>query len=159
MKLNLRVGVSDSGIPIEKHNLVYALSNKINLGLKGKQFGDDVIVLDIAFIMTFYRPGYEEWHKERKPKYIAYKKSVSKLTGEVIETVKTIACDIQLSDESINQFIHSDDDTSKSILLNELINALEKLKPIIKKIDFDLQKFNAALVEFSISEKIEIKAR
>lgn len=152
MQIDLRISVSDLTVPFEKRTMLYELSNRLNIYLGDKHFGNDVMKIETGFIMALPQPGYENWYKEKRPRYIEYRKTASKLTGESIETTKTIKYEVKLLDEIMYQFTGSDNNTSRHIILNEFVRSLEKLANIIKKTDFELENFKSSLIDFSVNQ-------
>jgi hypothetical protein len=141
MEVNITVPVTESKVS-HKTFVIYNLSQLLKSFFASRNYGEDVSKISIAFILVADRKGYEEWYKERKPKYIQHKSVKSKLTGEIHEIHKTFSYEIKLSDEQVNKFTSGSDNYSMKLIANEIIGSLNKLDHLPKKIkDFDKLAF------------------
>jgi len=150
MEFNVKIAIADTTVPSSKLPVIHELSKELNEFFTNKEFGKDVTKVEVGFIVTMARPGYEEWHKEKKPRYIEYKKTKSKLTGEIIETQKTLTYEIKLMGEALYYFTGSDDQRTKKELINQLIESLDRIRDTSKKTDFEFEKFRSTLIDFNL---------
>ncbi len=142
MKMQLRVVVSDDSLIQEKANLIYDLSNQLNNYLLNRNYGEKVKKIDIGFLIVMERPGYEQWYKPKKPKYVEFKTKKSNLTGEDLVVEKTFSYEIKLNGEQFYTFTGGDELQSKSELATVILNSLSNLDVLSKKTnDFDKNKF------------------
>jgi len=148
MNINLKISVCDNSVRQEKMNLVHELSNNLNSEFIKYNYGEDVKKIDIGFLIVLERPGYEEWYKPKKAKYIKYKEKVN-LAGEKMIIEKTFTYEIKLKSEQMYMFTGGDDELSKKVIATEILNSLENFNKISKDIrDFDVGAFKADLREY-----------
>lgn len=122
--------------------LINYLSKDLEGYFDDRNYGQDLQTLFIGCICIKTKPGYEEWYKKRKPKYIEYKKSKSRITGQEIEIIKTYSYDIKIDNDDYDEFISVSDEDCKKILAREILQSLSYLDLLTKKIkDFDNEKF------------------
>jgi len=141
MELNLHITVADYNIG-DNSFVVNKLSNSMKAIFKKRSYGKDLLEFSIGFIMVRMRPGYEEWYKPAKPKFIDSKSVKSKLTGEVSQINKKFSCEIRLSDEVIDKFVNASEIDCYRIIASEILNYLRSLKGLPKRVkDFDLKLF------------------
>ena len=132
-----------------KSNLVYELSNSLNLYFQNKDYGEDVKNIEIGLLMTFSKEGYEDWYKPKRMSYIKYKKSKHKLTGEVIEIEKTLKYEIKFTDQQLAKYVGGENQFSKDILITEIKNSVSNLNELPKDVkDFELEVFKHDLDSF-----------
>ena len=128
----------------KKINLIINLSNNLKEYFKNRTFGKDISTVLIGCICIKTKVGYEEWYKQRKPKYVDFKITKSKITNEVFEVKNTYSYYIKLDDESYNTFINSTDEESKKLLVSEILTSLSNFDTLPNKVkDFDKEKFKA----------------
>ncbi|TLX23342.1 hypothetical protein FE904_22370 [Chryseobacterium indologenes] len=133
----------------EKSDIVQNISNNLEELLKNKSYGSDIETFLIGFLCVKTKSGYEDWYKENKPKYIDYKKTKNRLTGEVMEIVKKYGYDIKFDYELYDEFVNASDEDSKSIFVKKLLESFSHLDKLPKKVqDFDKERFKTDVEDF-----------
>lgn len=132
-----------------KSNLVQEISNDLQLLLKNKTYGADIQTFLIGFLAVKTKPGYEDWYKAKKPKYVDYKQSKNRITGELMEIFKNYGYDIKFDNELYDEFVQSSDEESKKLLAKEILKSFAYLDKLPKKVkDFDKEKFTVDIERF-----------
>jgi hypothetical protein len=145
MQIHIHVSVAENSTN-DKSNLVYVIANSLKPFFSSQSYGDDILQVSIGFIMVTHKPGFEEWYKEKQPRYTEFKSSKSKLTGEIIEVSKRFSYQIKLSDIQLNKLINGSEKESLKLIAIEIINSLNKLDKIPKKVkSFDKSRFKSDL--------------
>lgn len=133
----------------EKSTLIQEVSDDLGSYLKNRNYGDDIGVFLIGFVGVKTKPGYEDWYKERKPRYVDYKQSKNRLTGLVMETIKEYSYDIKFDNELYDKFVNSSDEDSKKLLVEKILESFLHLDKLPKKVkDFDKEKFKTDVEKF-----------
>jgi hypothetical protein len=133
-----------------KSNLINTLSEEMNLFFVDKHFGNDILNYYIGCICVKTLPGYEKWYRVRKPKYneLEIIKNIF-LDGNDTEIRNSFSNDIKIDDEEYDDFITVSDEESKKILAKKIIESLENLDKLPKKVkDFDKERFMDDLKSF-----------
>lgn len=148
MEVALGIAVTENSV-IHKCAVIHNLSNSLKDFFSNKTYGGDVEKIFIGFILVSSKPGYEDWYKEKKPRYTFYKSTTSRLTGETIEVNKLFCYEIAFSDELIVKFINGTDESSLKLVALEILKSLGKLDKLPKKIkDFDKDSFTKDFTHF-----------
>jgi len=138
-----------------KSNLVQEVSNNLQSLLKNKSYGTDIETFLIGFLAVKTKPGYEDWYKEKKPRYVDYKQSKNRITGETMEVVKNYGYDIKFDYELYDEFVNSTDEESKKLLARAILKSFIHLEKLPKKVkDFDKEKFKMDVENFFKEEGI-----
>jgi len=133
----------------EKSTLIQEVSDDLGSYLKNRNYGDDIGVFLIGFVGVKTKPGYEDWYKERKPRYVDYKQIKNRLTGLVMETIKEYSYDIKFDNELYDKFVNSSDEDSKKLLVEKILESFLHLDKLPKKVkDFDKEKFKTDVEKF-----------
>lgn len=139
----------------DKSYLVQKVSDNLETFLKNRSYGEDVETFLIGFVGIKTKPGYEEWYKERKPKYIDYRLTKSRLTGLPLETIKQYSYDIKFDYELYDEFVNGTEEESSKLLARKILESFSHLDKLPKKIkDFDKDKFKSDLEEFFKSQNL-----
>ncbi|WP_312555286.1 hypothetical protein [Empedobacter brevis] len=139
----------------KKSNLIQDISDNLESFLKNKNYGEDVETFLIGFVGVKTKPGYEEWYKERKPKYIDYRLTKSRLTGLPLETIKQYSYDIKFDYELYDEFVNGTEEESSKLLARKILESFSHLDKLPKKIkDFDKDKFKSDVEEFFKSNNL-----
>lgn len=126
----------------ERGFLIDSMSQSLENYFKERDYGSDIKTFYIRITCIKTKPGYEAWYKLIKPKYIDYSKSTSKLTGEILEVIKTYSYNIKIDNENYDDFVYSSHEESIRILASMLINSLSNIDSLPKKVkNFDKEKF------------------
>lgn len=67
---------------LKKSKLIQSVSDSLENFLLNKNYGESVKTYYIGFVGIKTKLGYENWYKERKPKYIEYRQTKNRITGE-----------------------------------------------------------------------------
>jgi hypothetical protein len=133
----------------KKSHLVQDISNNLQDFLKNKNYGEDIEVFLIGFLGVKTKPGYEDWYKEKKPRYVDYKQSKNRITGEMMEVIKNYSYDIKFDYELYDEFVDGTDEESRKLLAKKILESFEHLDKLPKKVkDFDKEKFKADVEKF-----------
>lgn len=109
---------------------------------RNKDYGTDVKEIFIGLICIETSSDVNHLFKVRKPKYIDFKKIVSRLTGQEIVIQKNFSYDLKLDYRTLDDFKQSNQKDGLKILALELINSLENLNFLSKKVkSFERIKF------------------
>lgn len=139
----------------DKSYLVQKISDNLENFLKNRSYGEDVETFLIGFVAIKTKPGYEEWYKERKPKYIDYRLTKSRLTGLPLETIKQYSYDIKFDYELYDEFVNGTEEESSKLLARKILDSFSHLDKLPKKIkDFDKEKFKSDVEEFFKSNNL-----
>lgn len=133
-----------------KSNLIHSLSEEINCFLEDKKLGEDILNYYIGCICIKTLPGYEKWYQVRNPKYkeLQIIKSIFP-NGDDIIIKNSFSNDIKIDGEEYDNFITISDEESKKILAKKIIESLENLDKLPKKVkDFDKEKFKNSISNF-----------
>ncbi len=126
-----------------KCGLVDLLENEFEKYFSNKFYGEGVLNIIIGFICIKTRPGYENWHKIRKPRFKSH--SVVKLVtieGSYAETKNLFVWDVKLDYDVYDDFINLSDTESNQILAKEFWKSLSNLDALPRKVkDFNKEKF------------------
>jgi len=133
---------------MEVQRLIENLSHYIS----ATNYGADIEHFTIGLICIKTKPGYENWYKQRKPRFNTIEK-VKLLNGTVMEINNTFTYDIKLTDEEIDQFNSSGQD-AVNIFSKKLIESLSNFKsPSMMKRDLNLSLFEEDITRFISNEK------
>ncbi|MBY0067110.1 MULTISPECIES: hypothetical protein [Empedobacter] len=139
----------------EKKKSIDFISQSLAGFLKNRSYGEDVETFLIGFVAIKTKPGYEEWYKERKPKYIDYRLTKSRLTGLPLETIKQYSYDIKFDYELYDEFVNGTEEESSKLLARKILDSFSHLDKLPKKIkDFDKDKFKSDVEEFFKSNNL-----
>ncbi|MGZ5218942.1 MAG: hypothetical protein ACXWC7_02655 [Chitinophagaceae bacterium] len=148
MEIVLSIAVADHFFQ-HKTYLVHKLSALAIDFFKVRNYSLDLDTITISFIFVKSRPGYEDWYKEKSPRYVSFKTGKSRLTGEIYEIKKRFSYDIKFSDELLDRFKIASDMDSMKMIARETLASVYKLDVLVRRINgFDKRKFVADLQEF-----------
>lgn len=126
-----------------KASLIHSMSNEINVHLQSQSLGDGILNYFIGCICIKTKPGYEQWYRERKPRYrksIMFKPIFETKEKEEIRNIFT--CDIKIDGNEYDDFVKLSDNRSEIILAKKILDSLENLRVVPKTgIDFDRELF------------------
>ncbi len=128
----------------------YALQNFVDelaVKISSQDYGTAIEHFIIGFICIRTEPGYEEWYKERKPRFRKLKK-VKLSLGQISELHNIYSYDIKLSDAEVDIFVSAKDKGLK-LFCNRLISSLSHFdSPSMKKRDFNSKAFQVDMKRF-----------
>lgn len=154
MKLILKVNELDTEAS-HKLDLVKKTSTLLFNYFLNQSFGEDIKEFLFICILVKTKPGFEEWFKARKPKYIEYKTYKNKITKETIEIKNQFTIEFKIDDKEYDDFIALSDEESKKILAKKILESLANLDKLPKKAkDFDKEKFKANMEVFFKEQKL-----
>lgn len=129
----------------KKSSLIHDLSDDLSILINSFDFGADVEQILIGFVCILTEPGYENWFKERKPRFT--------------KANKTFCFDIKIDGEKYKNFVASTDDESKRMLATEVINGLNRIDKIPKHVkDFKRELFKVKVTEYLKTNVLSEKA-
>ncbi|MCD6011277.1 MAG: hypothetical protein K0Q79_1139 [Flavipsychrobacter sp.] len=100
--------------------LIKHLADAINKHVSGDNYGADIEHYFIGFICIKTPPGYEEWYKNRRPRYRELAKTKG-LDGSVIETKRIYSYDIKIENAEYDKFISLSDELTLRVFSVENI--------------------------------------
>ncbi len=107
-----------------------------------KSYGNDVKEIEIAAIIVKMYPGYEAWHKPKRPKYYEYRYSHLIPENPPVIYNKRFTIEIRFSNEVYDKYLKSTGDESDAIIAREFYQALTLLDKLPKRLkDFDKKRF------------------
>ncbi len=124
-------------------NFVDALAIRISK----RNYGSAIENFTVGLICIKTEVGYEEWNKERKPRFRSLEK-VKLLTGQELELKNTYTYDIKLNNEEVDAFI-SCNNKAVRIFCDRLIKSFIHFKSSsMKKRDFKADEFGMDVEKF-----------
>ena len=137
MKFGISITIDEKAD--HKSHLIISLSEALKEYFQDKNYGEDIKDYIIGCICILPPEGFEKFNKPKKPIYIDDKTTKNRFTGEELRMHKLF----------INEFISVSDEESKKILENKIIESLENLDKLPKKVkDFDKKRFKNDLLVF-----------
>ena len=134
------IGVEIEQEACESCSYVHAFVDRLAEFIRTRDYGSAVEHFTIGLVVIRLRPGYEDWFKQRKPRF----RKVEKLQmsdQSVVEFHNCYSYDIKLSDDEIDQFVVSGESAIK-LFCQRFISSLANFEsPSMKKRDFDLRAF------------------
>lgn len=124
------------------------VTDRINEWIKEKNYGEDIPNYAMYCICVKSRPGYEDWFKVRKPKFVNKKGKRNNSSEEVFSITKVFFHEIKIDGQDFDLFIRANNLESQKFILDTIINSLESREGVPKKIkSFDFEKFRDDLIE------------
>tara|TARA_R110002124_G_scaffold111348_1_gene265058 strand:+ start:4279 stop:4740 length:462 start_codon:yes stop_codon:yes gene_type:complete len=146
--MNLGVGIETDWKANSKTALVEAISDELNEYISSLYFGSGVDYLTIGFICVLTQPGYEKWHKQRKPRF-RRQSTVKDLAGNTVVIKNSFAYDITFDGEFYHSFVNGSDVESKSQFAKAFVESLVNLDKLPKEAkNFDKDLFKESVVGF-----------
>jgi len=133
------------GMEIEKEasksgSYVHSFVDHLSEFIRARYYGSGIEHFTIGLVVIRSRPGYEDWFKQRKPRF----RKIQKLkmpNGAVTELHNCYSYDIKLSDAEIDRFIASGESALKLFCQKFISSLITFESPSMKKRDFDLRAF------------------
>jgi len=126
--------------------------NRLSDFIRTRHYGQGIEHFTIGVIVIRSKPGYEEWFKERKPRFRRVEK-IQRINQSALELHNSYCYDIQLSDEEIDSFVVSAKSAVR-VFCQKLIASLTKLESSsMKKRDFNTAAFTEDVEKF-IKERL-----
>jgi hypothetical protein len=118
-----------------KAEIIQNFSDELSKLICSHSFGVDVEQIIIGFICILTVPGYEEWYKERKPRFT--------------KANKTFCFDIKVDGQKYESFVQGNNNSSRIFLATEILGALTKIDKIPKHVkDFNRDLFKEKITEY-----------
>lgn len=132
-----------------KSHLIIDLSESLKSYFQDKNYGEDIKDYIIGCICILPPEGFEKFNKPKKPTYVDYKITKNIYTGEEHIMNKLFINGFNFNSDEYEEFISVSDEESKKILENKIIESLENLDKLPKKVkDFDKKTFKNDLLVF-----------
>lgn len=129
----------------KKSPLIHDLADDLSNFISPFDFGAGIERILIGFVCILTQPGYENWYKERKPRFT--------------KADRIFCFDIKIDGEKYESFVASTDNESKKLLATEILNGLNKIDEIPKNIkDFNRDLFKMKVTEYLKENIIREKA-
>ena len=139
--MNFGVGLEIDSEAYKKARLIQELFDDLGEFVSSNDFGSGIEHYTIGVVCIFTRPGYEEWYKERKPRFRNEQK-IKALDGESILLKKSYSYDIKFDNEQYHEFVSATDQESRKILARRIIDSFANLEKLPKHVkDFDRASF------------------
>ena len=134
-----------------KQSVIMELSEELKEYYIDRQFGESVQEILFGLIIVLDRPGYEEWHQPRRPRYIN-KDVKSRLTGEILQIRKHLSMEMRLSQDVIGDILAATVNDAKSILIKIISVHLKSIRKLPAGAhDFSIKDFISDLDKFALS--------
>ena len=114
-------------------------------------YGPDVEEIVIAYTIIKTKPGYEEWYKPKRPKYTEYGGWITFGPGgpKDRERRKEFWIDYRIDGDLYDAFIEADEEQAICILACEILNSLELLDKLPKRLkQFDKERFKSDVSDY-----------
>lgn len=137
--------------PLAKHksNIIVSMSQELKAFFADRFYGEDIQDYSIGFTCVLPPEGFEHLFKKKKPAYVDDKTTKNKFTGEPHRMFKLFLDSIDLDSREYADFVDSSDEESRKILARKILESLENLDKLPKKVkDFDKERFKQDMEEF-----------
>lgn len=133
----------------DKSRIVVSISEELKAFFRDKFYGEDIQDYSIGFTCVLPPEGFEHLFKKKKPAYVDDKTTKNRFTGEPHRMFKLFLDSIDLDSTEYADFVDSSDEESKKILAKKILESLENLDKLPKKVkDFDKERFKQDMEEF-----------
>lgn len=132
---------------------VQAFANSLEEFIRSRNYGAGVERFTIGLVVIKTRPGYENWFKQRKPRFQKIQK-IQMLDQSVVELHNCYSYDIKLSDDEIDKFIASGESAIQLFCQRFISSLINFESPSMKKRDFDLRAFRDDVQSFIDSGQV-----
>jgi hypothetical protein len=117
-----------------------------------RSYGKDIENISISIILVRQYPGYEDWDKPRRPKYIEHREARC-ISGELMIWHKRFELEVRFDNDVYDEFLHADEEQSKRIIARETLKALDLLDKVPKRLkDFDKERFRTDVANYYRSQ-------
>lgn len=125
-----------------KSDIIVNMSQELKVFFADRFYGEDVQDYIIGCLCTSAPEGFEKFNKTQKPVYVDDKTTKNKFTGEPHRMFKLFINEFNFNNEEYDDFVDSSDEESKKILAKKILECLENLDKLPKKVkDFDKERF------------------
>lgn len=147
--MNISISLTMDPMANHKSRIVVSISEELKAFFAGKFYGEDIQSYIIGFTCVLPPEGFEHLFKKKKPVYVDDKTTKNKFTGEPHRMFKLFIDSIDLDSTEYTDFVDSSDEESKKILAKKILESLENLDKLPKKVkDFDKERFKQDMEHF-----------
>ena len=133
----------------KKSALINAFSKLLDEFINNRNYGEGIFECLISLFVVNPPPGFEHLYKGFKPKFIEYKKTINRYTGEEIEIIKLLHYSIKIEGDLYKNFVDSPDHICQKILASLIFKSLPDLDAsFVKMKNFDKEKFKKDIEMF-----------
>ena len=155
--MEIGVGIEADAKSSLKVELASNFVDELSAFLKPINYGAGILGISIGFICIEFVPGYENWHKARKPRFTKNKK-VKLLSGDSITAKNNFSYDMKFSADEYARFTQSTDNESVKVFATKLIDSLSAFDQLPKSVtDFNIGQFTADIEKF-VSSRVGVDA-
>jgi hypothetical protein len=142
------VGMEIGEEAVESCNYVQAFVDRLSEFIRARNYGSGIEHFTVGLIAIRSKPGYEDWYKQRRPRFQKVQRYRVPGQSTVVEFHNCYSYDIKLSDDEIDQFVASSESAIK-LFAQRLVSSLANLQsPSMKKRRFDVKAFREDLQGF-----------
>lgn len=124
-----------------KFIIVQKFSDDLEKFISNLELGSGIEHFSIGLICVLTKPGYEEWYKERKPRFQKESK-VKDLTGGIMLFKNLFSYDIKLDNDLYHEFVNGTDNESEKLLARVFVDSLHNFEKLPKHVtSFDKTMF------------------
>jgi hypothetical protein len=146
----LQIGIAIESDSKAQNNItdITSFSDALNIEMENSKFGNSVLNIFVGFICMATEPGFEQFFKERKPRF--KKKQISTgFDGVKIEDENVFTYDIKLSNSEYETFCAATKNEAISFFAKHLVSSFSKLdhlKTRLKGLDIEELRNHLVLV-------------
>ena len=114
-----------------------------------RDYGDGVLHLTIGLICIRSVPGYDAWHKPRKPRF-RRRQLIKTLDGSSRELLNAVSYDIRLTGDEYNTFVAASPGEAVKLVSAKVTQSLAYLDQLPATVrDFDRARFKRDVAHFA----------
>jgi len=131
-----------------RSDLIHDFSNEIASFLQERSYGDEIKNYSVGIICLRPVQGFEEFSKERKPKFIS-SQVIRLIDGSSKVLEKLYSYDIKFDSGSYERFVSGSEEDALRVLKELFVNSLSNLDKLPKKISsFDSRGFKSDVIDY-----------
>lgn len=123
--------------------VVNKISSICNHYFRDKDYGSNLKHYILGVMAVKSKPGYEEWFKVKKPKYVEHKLYKNPHTGEENEIICEFSSEFKLNDEEFDLFLGGNSIERTRLVAHKLLQHISEVKIPKKVKDFDRTRFQS----------------
>lgn len=132
-----------------KSSIINEISIALSKYFNNKSYGNDILDYIVGCLCTSPPEGFEKFNNPQKPIYVDDKTTRNRFTGEQQRMFKLFINEFNFNNEEYADFVNSSDEESKKILAKKILESLENLDKLPKKVkDFDKERFKQDMEHF-----------
>lgn len=152
--MKLGIGIEIDHEVHDRGSDVHAFVDRLSEYIATRDYGPGVEYFAVGLIVIRSKLGYENWFKQRKPRFQKAQKMI--IPGQpALELHNCFCYDIKLSNEEIDDFAASKESAIKLFGQRFLASLANFESPSMKKRNFDLQAFRKDVKDFVDSWEFE----